>query len=334
MTHKKHLRFSLLLGLLSGLVLSCSSIAKRTPQSVSPEMPWYFEDTLYKVSTPVVDDVDLRTGYFLETRDVPFKGCIIYLQGLADSARNQGPIFKYLSQRGYRTLFFDFMGQGGSQGSMNNTRVFDPLSASLEITTQAKFVWDKYSTTRDSYYGRDCSQSKKMVLAWSTGGLGAYVLSHEEWADGVILLAPGIHTKLFVGASAKEHSLMLSLKQVITEDTLTRNKFAGTPNPHIDPIKPISPAVVPLFAVNLLLSSKIAQDWRISEKVKGLVFLSSPEDTYVDSEATLKTLTKNAPHFRTISYKGALHELSNELPEVTVDLYPKAAQFFDSVSGQ
>lgn len=256
---------------------------------------------------------------------------MLYLEGLADSVANHGALFNKLSKGGYRVVFFDYMGQGGSQGSMNNTRIVAPLSSSLQISTQAKFVWDRYSNRKDEYFGRDCSQSKKLVIGWSTGGLATYGLAHEGWTDAVVLIAPGIHPKKFIGEAATSPKMMFTLDQVITERTLTRNKFAKSLNPHVDPIKPISPSVVPLFATNLILSSEFSQSWQISKKVDGFVFLSGIEDTYVDRVSTQKTLKKNAPHFKVVAYNGALHEIDNEIPEVADDMHEKTVQFFDSV---
>lgn len=322
----KKINILLWLVLLSG----CSSFLKRAPQSEVSRSPWYFEETFYQTRDSLVDNVYLRTGYYLESESAPFKGCVLYLEGLADSVANHSALFNKLSQAGYRVVFFDYMGQGGSRGSMNNTRILAPLSSSLQISTQAKFIWDRYSNRKDEYFGRDCSQSKKMVMGWSTGGLATYGLAHEGWAEAVALIAPGIHPKKFVGEAAASPKLMFTLDQVISERTLTRNTFTKSHNPHLDPIKPISPAVVPLFAANLLLSSEFAQGWEIPKKVSGLVFLSGHEDTYVDRTATEKTLKKKAAHFKVIAYDKALHELDNELPEVAEDMHEKTVQFFDS----
>nr|WP_295901517.1 alpha/beta fold hydrolase [uncultured Bdellovibrio sp.] len=312
------------------LLAGCSSFQKRAPQSELSRSPWFFEQTFYETHDPFVQSVYLRTGYYLEAEPTNFKGCVLYLEGLADSVANHSALFNKLSKAGYRVIFFDYMGQGGSQGSMNNTRIVAPLSSSLQISTQAKFIWDRYSNRKDEYFGRDCSQSKKMVVGWSTGGLATYGLAHEGWADAVVLVAPGIHPKKFVGEAAASPKLMFTLDQVISERTLTRNKFEKSFNPHVDPIKPISPAVVPLFATNLLLSSEFSQGWEIPKKIAGLVFLSGVEDTYVDRLATEKTLKKKASHFKVIAYNGALHEIDNEIPEVANDMHEKTVQFFDS----
>lgn len=290
--------------------------------------PWFVEKTFYKLNDPLISDVFLRTGYYLESDKTSFKGCIIYLEGLADSVLNHHPLFHKLAASGYRVLFFDYMGQGGSEGSMNNTRILSSTS-SLQISSQAKFVWNKYSAQK--VQGKDCSHSKKLVIGWSTGGLAAYGLAYEQWADAVILIAPGIHPKKFVGEAADQPYLMFTLAQVITERTLTRNKFNNQVNPHFDPIKPISPSVVPLFSVNLVLSSERSQKWKITNKIQGLVFLSGTEDTYVDRAKTLVTINRNATHFKTAVYDGALHEIDNEISEISDDMHDKTVKFFNSL---
>lgn len=308
-------------------IVGCSLISKRQPQNEASR--WHFDKTLYDVkhpylANPTVRDAHLRTGYYTESTNVPFKGCVMYLEGLADSVANQQPLFHHLSESGYRVVFFDYMGQGQSEGSMNNSRVTDPINESLQLSSQAKFVWNLYS--------HPCGTSKKLVIGWSTGGLVSYKLARETWADAVILIAPGIHAKKFVGEAATSPSALVTLQPVITERTLTRNTFSKGYNPHVDPIKPDSPMKVPLFAANLLASSLLSQTWQINEKVKGLVFLSGVEDTYVDRDATIRTLNKNAPHFHIVQYDGALHEIQNELPEVASDMYQKTTQFLDRIT--
>lgn len=313
------------------IIAACNTTEKRktASQEVS-RSPWFLETTPYNIKNPLFDDVQLRTGYYVES--APLKGCILYLEGLADSVSNQAPLFNHLSKSGYRVIFFDYMGQGASDGSMNNTRIVDSANESLQISTQAKYIWSKYVDRKDEINGQDCSHSKKFVMGWSTGGLAAYALVHEGWADAVAMITPGIHVKPFVGESATDKSLMLTFKQTISERTLTRNTFSGTFDPHIDPIKPISPAVIPLFAANLMISSKLSQKWKVPATIPGIAFLSGINDTYVDREAISKTLKKNAPHFEQVKYDGALHELQNEMPEVSADLYARTVRFFDGLT--
>ncbi len=254
---------------------ACSQLPTRAPQSQEAVV---LEATPYKVAHTFYKDsfVDLRSGYYLEKSDATFKGCVLWLEGLADSVRNHDPLFAKLNENGYRVIFFDYMGQGGSQGSMNDTRIYDPMNRTFEISSQAKFIWQKYSTV--SANGKDCSQSPKMLIGWSTGGLAGYTLAHEQWPDAVVLITPGTNPKKFVGEAATNPRLMLSTQQIISERTLTRNKFVGVSNPHVDPIKPQTLTVIPGFAANLLITAELSQFWKIPSIVQGLAFISSPDD--------------------------------------------------------
>jgi alpha-beta hydrolase superfamily lysophospholipase len=216
------------------------------------------------------------------------------------------------------------MGQGGSEGSMNHTRVKDKIFPALEIGSQAKLLWAQHSQIPVN--GFTCLQSRRMVIGWSTGGLAAYELAFDKWADSVVLIAPGIHPNKLVGEASKAPALLPLLKPVISERTLTRNTFANQANPHVDPIKPDSPAKVPLFAGNLLATAIKSQFWNVDQGVKGLVFLGTG-DTYVDYAATKRTLAKRAPHFSIVQYEGALHELHNEIPQVANDVTRKILDF-------
>lgn len=329
--------FLLSLAILSS---SCAHSQLRKPTSEAATLPP--SEFLELVSVPTLN-LKLRAGYSLETSEL--KGCILYLQGLADSIRNHRPYFSRLNEAGYRVIYFDYMGQGGSEGSMNNTRVqaelpphatrqmlqrHEKVDKHYEIQEQGEFFWSRYKFVKNNI-GQDCSESPRLIIGWSTGGLAGYRMANEKRADAVILIAPGIHPKWMVGESANSWNKMVFLKQVITERTLTRNRFEGEVNPHLEPIKPKSPANVPRFAGNLIGIATHSTSWKIQPSIQGMVFLSGMEDTYVDREATLSTLGKNAPHFEVVSYDGALHELDNETPEVTKDLYERSIRFLNSV---
>lgn len=288
--------------------------------------------------------IKFRAGYSLETSEL--KGCVLYLQGLADSILNHKPYFSHLNQAGYRVIFFDYMGQGGSQGKMNNTRVkiglppnatkqmilkYENQDKHYEIPEQGDFFWSRYKGIKNGA-GQSCEDSPKIVIGWSTGGLSAYSMAHEKRADAVILIAPGIHPNIMVGESASRWDKMLFFRKTISERTLTRNRFEGISNPHVDPISPGSPMYAPQFAGNLLITASNSTRWKIDSSVRGLVFLSGQEDSYVDREKTVKTLNKNAPQFEIRSYDGALHELDNETPDVANDLYVQSIKFLDSIS--
>lgn len=331
------MKIALILSCFSLLIYSCSSSKTRELASKKE-----VKKITSMIEIPGIKR-KLRSAYFLEQDKL--KGCVLYLQGLGDSLNNHDPFFSSLNQAGYRVITFDYLGQGGSEGSMNKTRVSTSLPPDVtgimmrrylkknkyyEIGNQAEHVWGKLSKIKNKY-GQSCEESKKLVVGWSTGGLAAYKMAKDKKADAVVLLAPGINIKLLVGEAASSPSRMLFFKEVITERTLTRNKFKGMLNPHKDEVKPKSPAYIPQFSGNLFFTSKNAQRWKISKDIRGLVFLSGKEDTYVDRDATIKTIRKKTPHFNIISYDGALHELDNELEEVTEDLYPRIINFFDSI---
>jgi alpha-beta hydrolase superfamily lysophospholipase len=320
------------LGFVAVLLLSaCSSSGSRQPQSL-PEAVWVLDqgaDVLtYDGNAPLVGQVSFRSGYFREAQSPfrPLKGCILYLQGLADSMLNHDPYFTELSRAGYRVVAFDYMGQGGSGGTMNHTRVVDPLTPSLQISSIAERVWAKHAAA--------CPNQKPILLGWSTGGLAAYEMAVRGRAEAVILLAPGLAPKKFVGESATQPSLLARGAPVITLRTLTRNRFEGAQDPHVDPVKPDSPAKVPLFAVNLLAS---AQKMRgplspsLPDSVPGIAFISSGDDTYIDRTRTIAALRRKAPHMRIVSFEGSLHEIDNELEDVSSDLRRQTLEFLDSL---
>jgi alpha-beta hydrolase superfamily lysophospholipase len=267
----------------------------------------------------------LRAGIVHERTDRPFKGTVLYLQGLGDSIRNHAPYFSALRDAGYRVVTFDYPGQGGSPGWMNMTRigVGNRLMRSVGIGELAKLAWQRFA--------REPETAKRMVIGWSTGGLAAYRLAHEGWADAVVLLAAGICPRIFVGESARRFYLLPFFAPVITARTLTRNEFEGEPNPHVDPIRPRSPMHAPAFATNLLWNAARSRSWRINPKVRGLALFGGQEDTYVDGNASIRVFARNAPQFETHSYAGALHELDNELPEVALDVRRRTIALFDSV---
>jgi alpha-beta hydrolase superfamily lysophospholipase len=275
-------------------------------------------------------DIELQTGFYRESESTQFRGCVLYLEGLGDSVKNHIPLYKALSKQGYRTIFFDYFGQGGSGSSMNNTRIVDLIFPALQISNQAKFVWNHYSEVPDYKTQKSCHGSPKKIVGWSTGGLAAYGLAAESWADAVVLIAPGISVKKFIGEAAVHPEYLTQLKPVITLRTLTKVPFALNEDPHLDPVKPNSPTLVPMFAANLIITSEMAQLWSIPKSVAGLVFLSGPDDTYVKANRTLEVLSSNASHFGVVNYVEALHEIDNEVPKIAQDFQQKMIAFFNS----
>jgi alpha-beta hydrolase superfamily lysophospholipase len=308
-------------------LLGCATEGDRQPQSTT-EVGWVLDEGAqalrYEGHAPLVGDVTYRSGYFREGQS-PLKGCILYLQGLADSMLNHDPYFSELSRAGYRVIAFDYMGQGGSGGTMNHSRILDVVTPSLQISATAERVWAKHKSA--------CPNEKPIVLGWSTGGLAGYEMALRSWAQAVILLAPGLYPKKMVGEAATSPSLMALGRPVITLRTLTRNRFESQRDPHVDPVKPNSPAKVPLFATNLLaMAAKLRQPSRlVPASVPGLVFLSGVEDTYVDRRRTIERLRITAPHFKVVAFDGALHELDNELEPVASEVRRATVEFLDSL---
>lgn len=298
------------------LVLAGQAAAGNIIPSQSTPATWVMEDLIYESKVPAVGTVKLRAGYMRENPAVPFKGCILYLEGFGDSMLNHDPYFAALSNAGYRVVSFDYMGQGGSEGSMNNTRTVDRVIPALTISRISELLWLRYEVYQDSQTGNSCYDSKKVVIGWSTGGLAAYEMANRHWADAVVLIAPGIYNKKFIGESAKDGKILLSGKPVVTQRTLTRNTFEGQVNPHVDAPKPNTPIKTPFFTTNLLYSSGLARKWVIAPSVKGLLLASGDEDTYVKTKENIAKIEKNAPHFKIVKFDGALHELDNEVPEV------------------
>jgi alpha-beta hydrolase superfamily lysophospholipase len=282
--------------------------------SAAAASAWRLESFTYPSGVSFVGDVDLRAGYRQESPDVPFRGNILYLEGLGDSLRDHEPLFSQLCAAGYRVIAFDYMGQGGSDGTMDDTRIIDPVFPSLQISAVADAVWSKYRRTGSPAGGR------KVVLGWSTGGLAAYLMAGAGDADAVILIAPGIVPRLIVGDRLK-----------ITESTLTSARYAPGDDPNVDPIRPDSPAEVPLFAANLLASSQLARRRTMPAAVKGLVLLSGPSDAYVDAAKTQQVLSENAPRFSAVVYPGALHEIDNEVPSIRAALTAAVLGFLNGL---
>ena len=242
-------------------------------------------------------NVAIRNGYLEENPSVPFRGNVIYYEGLGDSMLNHMPLFQELTNAGYRVIAFDYMGQGGSEGSMDDTRM-------LEISNLGNIIW--------SLHARDLAHfPNKNIIGWSTGGLAAYsqVTSDFELKN-IVLIAPGIAPNSIVG----EQHLLRGEIDLITLPTLTTQQYTSgrIKNPHVDPIKPNSPLKVPSFALDLKTAALCEESAPIPLDINGFVLLSGDKDTYVDAEKTRRIIKAQAPRFQIRQYPGALHEIDNE----------------------
>lgn len=238
----------------------------------------------------------IRSGYLAENPEVPFRGNVIYYEGLGDSMLNHMPLFNKLTQAGFRVIAFDYMGQGGSSGSMNRTRI-------VPIGSLGEQIWNLHARDLENF-------PKKNIIGWSTGGLAAYVQARMKIdVNNIVLIAPGIAPNMIVG----EQNLLQFKFNQITLPTLTTQIYAqGVDNPHLDPIKPTSPLEVMDFSWDLLITAETNRSLPMSRRVNGFVLLSGDSDTYVNARKTYSILKKVAPHFLVKQYPNTLHEIDNE----------------------
>jgi alpha-beta hydrolase superfamily lysophospholipase len=241
-------------------------------------------------------DANIRNGYLAENPGVPFRGNVIYFEGLGDSMVNHMPLFQKLTNAGYRVIAFDYMGQGGSSGSMNDTRIF-------QIGAIGDEIWKLQARDLANY-------PKKNIIGWSTGGLAAYVHARSKMdVNNIVLIAPGIAPNIKVG---EQRILEFKFNQ-ITLPTLTTRVYSGpADDPHIDSINPQSPLDVMDFSWDLTVTAASSRHGSIGKRVNGFVLLSGEKDTYVDARKTLAVLKKAAPHFLVRQYPNTLHEIDNE----------------------
>ncbi len=239
----------------------------------------------------------IRSGYITENPEVPFRGNVIYYQGLGDSMLNHLPLFQLLASAGFRVIAFDYMGQGGSSGSMDDTRI-------IEITELGDKVWKMHARDLAAF-------PKKTIIGWSTGGLAAYAEAAllPGTVANVVLIAPGLVPNKIVG----EQDWLQGKINRITLPTLTTARYeGGVPNPHVDPIRPDSPVKVMSFALDLLVQAHEMRQNPVLPSTKGLVLLSGSNDTYVNAGKTRLVIARRAPHFKIVEYPHTLHEIDNE----------------------
>ncbi|RYZ67167.1 MAG: alpha/beta fold hydrolase [Proteobacteria bacterium] len=271
--------------------------------------PWVCE--MNSVMTTSGITPSLRMGYYPEDQGQPFAGNVIYFEGLGDSMVNHAPLFQKLSQVGYRVIAFDYFGQGGSEGSMNRTRI----QGIIEIGAQ---VWSRYARVT-------LPRTRHTILGWSTGGLAAFVAAHQNATDRVILIAPGLAPRVSVGSGI----LSLPPNQITLESLTSAQYSARNPNPHLEPISPQSPLSVPLFSLNLMGTAKQMKGQSISPRIPVLAILSGKHDTYVNAAKTRARLARAAPHREEIVFEFGKHELDNESGEISDQVSDSVIEFLN-----
>lgn len=295
----------------------CSVDWKSFSKSTNCEFINYQTHVTYPVTsiigsspTEEVVSAKIRAGFMEENKLVPFKGNIIYFEGLADSMLNHKPLFSKLTAAGFRVIAFDYIGQGGSTGSMNSTRLND-------IPRLGSIIYKRYARDLSKY-------AKPIVLGWSTGGLAAYLMAIDNSASKVILIAPGIVPNFIIG----EQDFREFEFDKITLNTLTSKRYEiNEYNPHVDRIFPSSPLKIKDFAVDLFATSIKARKMKINPQVKGLVLLSGEKDSYVNSRKGSKILKAKAPTFAQIYYPKSLHEIDNEVSVIADDAHRQILAF-------
>jgi pimeloyl-ACP methyl ester carboxylesterase len=266
--------------------------------------------------------VGIRVGYVPQAAAIPFRGNIVYFEGLADSIENHGPLFMRLSSEGYRVIAFDYRGQGGSDGSMDDTRI-------KEIPKLGRLAWDQFAFDKTTF-------SQRTVLGWSTGGLAGYYAASQGLVDRVVLIAPGIAPKSVV---------------LITEGTLTSAAPYAMKelDPHLQGISPRSPLEVMGFGCDLLNMAASSRGeklrspkchnplagsykvpglapWKIPDTFPGLILFSDPKDIYVNSGVAIPIVKENSK-FEIEQYTGALHEIDNERNSIRLKAYDDIVSF-------
>lgn len=279
--------------------------------------PWYcrIEERTVTIHSIYKEQVAIRSGFLKESDEVPFRGNIIYYQGLGDSMMNHAPLFNKLTAAGYRVIAFDYMGQGGSQGDMDNTRI-------EAIPRLGNDVWNEYARDLKNF-------PKKTIIGWSTGGLAAYLQAASGDVSNVVLIAPGLVPNIFVG----ETNLLYGKINAITLRSLTNDIYSEA---HVEPIVPSTPLKVLNFVSDLMRAANFVRYVSIPSRVRGLVLLSGKSDSYVDAEKTRRILhgpapktVGNASHFDVKSYPNALHEIDNEVKEIRDKAHKDILEFLD-----
>jgi alpha-beta hydrolase superfamily lysophospholipase len=296
-------RFALATILFAVSATTVAATEVKTSEALLCPKPWYCVQEVMDVATsevvtgtPNSVQVAIRSGYLAENPSVPFRGNIIYYEGLGDSMLNHQPLFEKLTQAGFRIIGFDYLGQGGSGGDMDSSRI-------PGISSLGERIWQRHA--------RDLQTSPaKNILGWSTGGLAAYWEAHKNpKVKTVVLIAPGIVPKLMVGEQDPLHGRLT----VITLESLTSQSYGTSSfNPHVDPIRPSVVLKLPEFSLDFLRTSLQIRTKLMPTKVQGLVLLSGPKDRYVKAKQTAKVLEAMAPNFQLKHYEDSRHEIDNE----------------------
>jgi pimeloyl-ACP methyl ester carboxylesterase len=242
----------------------------------------YLETALKKVESSVTAGLTVeerQLGGVIE-RDVSAKiraammsekgdrcnGAVIFLQGIGDSLQNHMKLYSALSEKGYRVITFDYMGQGASTGHLNDMRV-------ESIPVLAEQVYQRYT-------GKDRPAcAKKIVIGWSTGGTAAHYWTADQVfkygnkpdntkIDAVVLLNPSLSLRALPGETDVQKDLKALKLAVFTRKTMTGlDEEQARANGWIDDLvirgtdgkpQPFSPTQTPDLAASIVFNSRLA----------------------------------------------------------------------------
>lgn len=220
--------------------------------------------------------ITVRAGMIRENPNVEFRGNVLYLQGFGDSMLNHDKLFRRLSNEGFRVISFDYMGQGGSQGKMNDSLIG-------EIVKMGDIVYDVFA--RDRHVKR-----KRIYMGWSTGALAAYAQASENKLGAAILISPYFVTRINMSAAGAKHDI---------------------PEPYEKP-KVASPMMTPKFTSNLFYKGIKVSKLKVDARTPGLVLVAGEKDPWVSAAKTNLIMLENASHFLVYYYEHALHGIHNE----------------------
>ena len=59
-----------------------------------------------------------------------------------------------------------------------------------------------------------------------------------------------------------------------------------------------------------------SRSWTVDPAIPGLAILTGEQDRYVKAAPTEKSLHRNAPHFKMVTFPHSLHEVDNEVDDI------------------
>jgi pimeloyl-ACP methyl ester carboxylesterase len=265
------------------------------------------------ISRIKIGNLDVRVGQVVPSTAI--KGDVLFLHGFADRLDNHGPLFDGWVKAGFRVISFDFPDHGETTGADLDkfAGTTGPIKGLAELASEIE--------KRTHQDGR-----RPLILAgWSTGGLVAVRMLQGitpqafegRTISGTVLFAPGVTVRILVGEGG-----------TVTTQTLTNNPSP----PHRGPIKPLRPAMSPVFAADLLING--ANSWKaaLPAGIPALVVLADDnDDRYVVPQKLREWVTMERSKFgakiSAFQCAHAKHELDNE-PEPVGSYVRQAAWDF------